>query len=200
MNKKTKWITGGAIATVIVVGAGVGIAVADPFDGDEQLSGSTLEQASEAALAEVGEGTVTDAEASDDLDHAYEVEVRREDGSDVDVALDESFEVVWVDGDARNDSPSNTNAPSTDAPATTEAPTSSESDDLPLTEAERTAASDAALAAVGSGSVTDIDRSDDADHAFEVEVTREDGSDVEVELDAQYQVVRVDDDSQRVTG
>jgi uncharacterized membrane protein YkoI len=42
--------------------------------------------------------------------------------------------------------------------------------------------------------VTALDRSDDADHAWEVEVTGADGRDVDVELDASFGVVRVDDD------
>ena len=50
-------------------------------------------------------------------------------------------------------------------------------------------ASEAALGAVGSGTVTEAERSDDADHAFEVEVTREDGTDVDVELDAAFAVL-----------
>ena len=41
----------------------------------------------------------------------------------------------------------------------------------------------------GFDPVTEAERSDDADHAFEVEVTREDGTDVDVELDAAFAVL-----------
>ena len=205
MKKKTIWIS--AAAAVVVLGAaGITVAVADPFDGDDRLSGQTLEQASDAALAEVGEGTVSDASTSDDLDHAYSVEVRLTDGSEVDVALDENFDVVWTDRDNRdNDRDDNSNGATngtgngTTSNATTAPQGSVDSDDVPLTDAERTGAEQAALAEVGDGTVTDLDRSDDADHAFEVEVTFADGRDVDVELTADFQVVRVDDDSQPAT-
>ena len=65
-------------------------------------------------------------------------------------------------------------------------------DDAPISDADRTRAEKAAIAAADGGSVTDVDRSDDADHAFEVEVTREDGTEVDVELDADFGVVRTD--------
>jgi len=205
MKKKTIWISAAA-AVVVLGGAGIAVAVADPFDGDDRLSGQTLERASDAALAEVGEGTVSDASTSDDLDHAYSVDVRLTDGTEVDVALDENFDVVWTDRDNRdNDRDDNSNGASngTDsgtAPNATTAPQGSvDSDDVPLTDAERTGAEQAALAEAGDGTVTDIDRSDDADHAFEVEVTFADGRDVDVELTADFQVVRVDDDSQPAT-
>jgi hypothetical protein len=65
----------------------------------------------------------------------------------------------------------------------------------PISDTERARASAAALAQVGEGAVTDVDRSSEADHAWEVEVTFADGQDVEVELDRDFIVVRVDEDS-----
>lgn len=62
-------------------------------------------------------------------------------------------------------------------------------DDVPLTDAEVTSATDAALAEAGGGTVTDVDRSDDADHAFEVDVLLEDGDELEVELADDFTVV-----------
>ena len=71
MKKKTTWIIAGAAAIVVLGGAGIAVAATDPFDQDnDALTGTSLERASDAALAEVGEGTVTEAERSDDLDHA----------------------------------------------------------------------------------------------------------------------------------
>ena len=62
------------------------------------------------------------------------------------------------------------------------------------TAAETDSASQAALAAAGGdGTVTEVERSDDADHAWEVEVTFADGRDVDVELDADFGLVRIDD-------
>lgn len=194
VNKKTIWIVAGAAAVLVIGGAGVAVAATDPFDQDnDRLTGSALTSASEAALAEVGEGTVSEAERSDDLDHAYTVEVRLDNGADVDVELDEDFDVVRVDGvvpgtsTGSSSSPSNTSAPSDDA-------TNTAGDDAPISDADRASAEQAALAEIGSGTVTDLDRSDDADHAWEVEITNADGTDVDVELDADFTVVRVDDD------
>ena len=192
MKKKTIWIIAGAAAVVVFGGAGIAVAATDPFDRDnDRLTGSSLERASEAALDEVGEGTVSEAERSDDLDHAYSVEVRRDDGSEVDVELDDDFAVVRVDGATAGSSQS-TRSPSgspTDAPA---APVAG--DDAPISAADRASAEEAALDAAGTGTITDLDRSDDTDHAWEVEVTGADGRDVDVELDAQFAVVRIDSD------
>jgi uncharacterized membrane protein YkoI len=205
MKKKTIWITSAAVGTVLVLGAaGVAVAGTDPFDTDsDRLTGQTLDQASAAALAEVGSGTVSDAEASEDLDHAYEVEVTLDSGDDVDVYLDESFTVVRVDGLTPG---TGSAAPTDDATpdaaddatdATDDASDSdSTSDTLPaLTQADSEAASAAALAALPAGTVgtiTELERSDDFDHAYEVEITLENGQDIDVELDAAFAVVSVD--------
>ena len=193
MKKKTTWIIAGAAAIVVLGGAGIAVAATDPFDQDnDALTGTSLERASDAALAEVGEGTVTEAERSDDLDHAYTVEVRREDGSDVDVELDEDYEVVRVDGASTGGGATGTNSetPSDDP---TDAATG---DDAAISADDRSSAEKAALDAAGPGTVTDLDRSDDTEHAWEVEVTGADGRDVDVELDAQFAVVRIDSDQQ----
>jgi uncharacterized membrane protein YkoI len=180
MQKKNIWIIAGAAAVLVVGGAGIAVAATDPFDNDnDRLSGSTLERASDAALDEVGEGTVTEAERSDDLDHAYTVEVRRDNGTVVDVELDDDFAVVRVDGVVPGSAPSA--APGSPATGTD----AIDADDRAKAEA-------AALAEVGSGTVTDLDRSNDADHAWEVEVTAADGRETDVELDAEFAVVRVD--------
>ena len=196
MKKKT-WIIAGAAAAVIVLGGtGIAYAATDGFDTDnDRLSGQDLESASAAALDAVGEGTVSEAERSDDLDHDYTVEVRLDNGDDVDVELDESFEVVRIDGvvpgtgTGASPSASPTSAPDS-APAT--APVD---DNTPIGAEERASAEAAALAEVGSGTVTDLDRSDDGDHAWEVEVTIADGTDYDVELAADFSVVRVDGDN-----
>ena len=46
-----------------------------------------------------GQGTVTEVELADEGDSGYEVEVRKDDGSYVEVALTDSFEVVSVEED-----------------------------------------------------------------------------------------------------
>ncbi|MQA75770.1 MAG: hypothetical protein GEU88_15755 [Solirubrobacterales bacterium] len=55
-------------------------------------------------------------------------------------------------------------------------------DDLPLGERERERVAGAALAIIGGGTVTDVDRSDDLGEAYEVEVVTA-GREVDVALD-----------------
>jgi len=71
--------------------------------------------------------------------------------------------------------------------------TTTSRDDAAISTDDRETASAAALAETDEGTVTDVDRSDDADHAWEVEVTYSDGRDVEVELGSDFSVVRVTD-------
>jgi hypothetical protein len=100
MNKRTKII--GALAAAVVAGAvGTGVAVAGGGDDDAtetSITGDALEKASAAALEHTGEGQVTGTEAGDEESY-YEVEITLDDGSQVDVQLNRSFEVVGSEGD-----------------------------------------------------------------------------------------------------
>jgi hypothetical protein len=95
-----------AIAAVAVLALAVsgGIAIAAGGGGvvgigdEEPLTGTTLEKATAAALAHTGGGTVTETETGDD-GAAYGVEVRLADGSQVEVSLDENFEVIGKEAD-----------------------------------------------------------------------------------------------------
>jgi hypothetical protein len=93
MQKKTKVMLG--VATVAVAGAIPlsGIAGAASGETDQPITGDALQRASEAALTYIGEGRVTETEVGDEESY-YEVEITRDDGSEVDVQLDESFAVV----------------------------------------------------------------------------------------------------------
>ena len=57
------------------------------------IGGGALDQASAAALQHTGGGQVTDTEVGDEEGY-YEVEVARDDGTQVDVQLDRGFNVV----------------------------------------------------------------------------------------------------------
>jgi len=93
MDRRTKWIAGGAVA-LAVVGGGTGIAIATGVaDDDEPLTGSALERATAAALEHTGGGTLVETEAGDD-GAAYGVEIRFDDGRVVEVNLDADFHVV----------------------------------------------------------------------------------------------------------
>lgn len=98
MDRRTKWIAGGAIA-VGLVGGGAGVAIATgAADTDRPLKGSTLNRARAAALESTGGGTVTETEAGDD-GAAYGVEVRLDDGRVVEVRLDANFHVLGQEAD-----------------------------------------------------------------------------------------------------
>lgn len=94
MRTRTKLIISGT-AVVALLAAGTGVALSsDDDDGTEvPITGTELEKASAAALAHTGGGTVTETEVGDEESY-YEVEVKKPDGSSVDVQLDEQFTVV----------------------------------------------------------------------------------------------------------
>lgn len=101
MRKRT-WIIGAAVAGVVLGGATVAAAAVNPFDDDGSVDGSTQsplsqadrDKAVEAALARVGQGTVTEVERDENPDSAYEVEVRLANGSEVEVAVGKDFQVL----------------------------------------------------------------------------------------------------------
>ena len=196
MNK-TNILIATAVGVVLVLGgAGVALAVSDIRDNDGPLTGGTLERASNAALAQVGPGTVTSADRNDDGGSAYDLEVRLDDGTAVDVELNDSFDVVWAGDYDNDDSTNSSNNSSSDDSSAAPSSTPSATADTSATDqaaSERAGAEAAALAAVGSGRVTDFDRDDDWDHLYEVEVTLDDGSDRDVDLDANFVVVSIDD-------
>ena len=89
----------GAALVVAAVVAGIGgVAVANDGD-DQELVGDTRERAIAAALAHTGgEGTVTETEIGGD-GARYEVEIRMDDGSQIEVQLNADFEVTGSEND-----------------------------------------------------------------------------------------------------
>jgi hypothetical protein len=86
-------------SALVVLGAGTGIAVAAGSDDSESpITGDALDRATAAALEHTGEGRVTETEVGDEESY-YEVEVTLDDGSQVDVQLDEDFNVVGSEAD-----------------------------------------------------------------------------------------------------
>jgi hypothetical protein len=102
MRRRTRVVLAvGGLA--IAGGAGTGIAVAAGGDDDEPpITGADLDRATAAALEHTGEGRVTGTESGDE-ESRYEVEVTLEDGSQVDVQLDEDFNVVGDEIDEDDD-------------------------------------------------------------------------------------------------
>ena len=174
LRSKRIWIP--TVAVVAALGVG-GTAWAASASADN-LGGSERDRAVAAAKQAAGPGTVTSAETSDrdrddsdadDRNEAYEVEIRKADGTEVDVKLDKDFAVIGQDRDDANDAP--------------------EADDRVLSDAERASAAKAATDAVGGGTVTDADASDDPGVAYEVDVRKADGTEWDVDLDSSFAVV-----------
>lgn len=104
-RKRRIWIIVGAVVALAVVGGGAGIAIGIGVgDDDQPITGPALEECTAAALAEHPGGTVTETETGDD-GAAYGVEVRLDDGSQVEVNLDENCVVIGseLDDDGPND-------------------------------------------------------------------------------------------------
>lgn len=105
MNRRTR-IAVVAAAVVGVAAAGTGAAVASGSSDDDgtetAITGQELERASDAALEHTGGGEVTDTEKGDE-ESLYEVEVTLDDGREVDVQLDENFDVVSTEDDRNED-------------------------------------------------------------------------------------------------
>ena len=101
MRKRT-WIIGAAVAGLVLGGATVAAAAVNPFGDDGTVDGSTQsplsqtdrDKAVQAALAKVGQGTVTEVERDENPNSAYEVEVRLANGSEVEVAVGKDFQVL----------------------------------------------------------------------------------------------------------
>ena len=97
MNKRTKWIVVAGLAFAGVVG-GAGAVMATATDDDTPLTGESRDRAIAAARAHIGEGEVTETELGDD-GAAYGVEIRRPDGSQVEVHLDKDYKVTGTEAD-----------------------------------------------------------------------------------------------------
>ena len=101
-----------AVAMLVALG-GAGIAYANGTDSEEQLTGPEADKAKSAAIAAVGGGTLTEVERDDgDGTGAFEVEVKRDDGSQLEVHLDGDYNVVGQEAD--EDGPNDKDGPNDD--------------------------------------------------------------------------------------
>ena len=113
INLRTLVIAAAVVAMLVVLG-GAGIAYANGGDSEEQLTGPEAEKAKSAAIGAVGGGgTVTEVERDDgNGTGVYEVEVTRDDGSQVEVHLDGDYNVVGQQAD--EDGPNDNDGPNDD--------------------------------------------------------------------------------------
>ena len=86
------------VVAVLVASTSVAIVVATDDEDEAPITGDALAKASAAALQYTGGGTVTDSEVGDEEGY-YEVEVTLNDGTEVDVHLDQDFRVIGSDAD-----------------------------------------------------------------------------------------------------
>ena len=101
-----------AVAMLVALG-GAGIAYANGGDSEEQIAGPDADKAKSAAIAAVGGGTVTEVERDDGYGTGvFEVEVKRDDGSQVEVHLDRDLDVVGQEAD--EDGPNDKDGPNDD--------------------------------------------------------------------------------------
>lgn len=185
---------------VLVLGAGTATAFATDsapgMSSSDRLTGADRDKAERAALAEVGDpkAKVTDAEREDDdgddasdpneAKEAYEIEVTKADGTEVDVTLDADFAVLSTDTDGPEGSDDD-----------------NDGDDRAVTGADRDKAEQAALKAVpGEVSKVETDTPDADDtgwekkQAYAVDVIAKDGTDWDVALDADFTVLHQEKD------
>jgi hypothetical protein len=102
-----------AAAVAMLLALGGGIAYANGGDSEEQVTGPDAEKAKSAAIAAVGGGTVTEVERDDGYGTGvFEVEVKRDDGSQVEMHLDRDLNVVGQEAD--EDGPSDKDGPNDD--------------------------------------------------------------------------------------
>ena len=184
---RTKRVILPTIAAVAALGIG-GVVWASTANAD--LDGGERNRVSTAATEAVGGGKVVDAESSDDPGEAYEVEVRKADGTEVDVTLDKDLNVLRQDTDDRDDRDDRTTGTTpNDDVNDNDANDTRDADDRALSAAERNSAEKAARNAVGGGTIVDLDASDDRGEAYEVEVRKANGAEWDVTLDSQFKVL-----------
>jgi uncharacterized membrane protein YkoI len=106
MNSRLKKLilAGGAVAALGVGGTAVAGGVGGDDNGGRDdgpgtpVTGAALDRASRVAIDRVGGGRVTGSELRDEEGY-YEIEVTKDDGSQVDVHLDSRFNVLNAQGD-----------------------------------------------------------------------------------------------------
>ena len=108
INVKTLLLAA-AVVMLLLVGAGVAYATGGE-SSEQQATGPGIEEAKSVALEHTNGGRVTGTEVGDE-EGFYEIEITRDDGSQLDVHLDRDLDVLGTpvdhenldDGDGAND-------------------------------------------------------------------------------------------------
>jgi hypothetical protein len=94
MSSRTRNFVIAGVAVVVLAAGGAGVALAVSGDSDESVSGPRADAAAKAALDAVGGKSVSEVERADDGQAGWEVEVKKPDGSQVEVHLNQDLEPV----------------------------------------------------------------------------------------------------------
>lgn len=95
MSKRLTFIVASVAAIAVLLIGGTAAVATQGDDADEQpVTGEAADQARAAALKQAGGGSVVEMERDPEGQRIYKVEIRKQDGSIVDVNLNRSFEVV----------------------------------------------------------------------------------------------------------
>jgi uncharacterized membrane protein YkoI len=176
MNTSRLLATAGLATSAAVLVGGLAAATTTPPEPTSAEPTTDLGRASEAALAETGDGTVV---AYSVERNGYEVEVALPDGTVIEVRLDDEFVVTGTADESRDDD---------DDDMLTSAQIAA------LADVDLAGARDAALAAAGNdGVVVEVDYDED-DGGYDADVELADGTTFEVELADDLTVVATDTD------
>ena len=104
----------GAVVVVLGALAGGGVAWSTAGDNDENMTGPDADRAKAAALAHIGDGQVVGVEQEGEGGAVWEVEIKRPDGSTVEVAVDENYKVVGSGDEEDSDGPGDDDAGGSD--------------------------------------------------------------------------------------
>ena len=113
MTRKRIFLVLGVVVILALAGTGGAMAfVAGPLgDDDQPITGTALAACTAAALTAYPGGTVTETEVGDD-GAAYGVEIRLQDGSQIEVHLNEGCQVIGQEAD--DDGPNDSDGPDDD--------------------------------------------------------------------------------------
>src|SRR4051794_13660779 len=103
MNWSRKYvIVGGSVLALAAGGAGAAVAIGSGDEGDNGAHGPAADQAKATALHLFPGGHANAVERDSENGATWEVEVRKADGSTVDVRLDQSYQLVVVEADSED--------------------------------------------------------------------------------------------------
>lgn len=97
-------IVGGSVIALAAGGSGAAIAIGNGHEGDNGAHGPGANKAKAAALKVVPGGHANAVERDTENGATWEVEVRKPDGSTVDVRLDQNYHLVVIEPDSESPS------------------------------------------------------------------------------------------------